>query len=122
MQITKIFKHTTLKYRIFPCSVLFIALGVSSLGWAQTMVNITNTNNSQPAQDTAPAMNLPSTGMTMQQVASSFGQPAEKQPSVGKPPITIWRYADFNVYFEYQRVLHSVRFVPYVRLIQIIIE
>lgn len=115
MQITKIFQ-----YRIFQYSTLFVVLGLSTLGWAETMVS--TTNNSQPAQDTARAITLPNTGMTMPQVESTFGQPAEKQPSVGKPPITIWRYADFNVYFEHQRVLHSVRFVPYVRPMQIIIE
>ena len=109
MQITNAFK----------CSVFLVSIGVSTLGLANTMILPTN---SQLVQQSMPVVNLPSTGLKMQQVASTFGQPAEKKPSVGQPPITIWRYADFNVYFENQRVLHSVRFVPYVRPIQIIIE
>jgi hypothetical protein len=27
---------------------------------------------------------------------------------VGDPPITVWYYPAFNVYFEYNKVLHSV--------------
>jgi len=65
---------------------------------------------------------LPTTGLKMQQVVAQFGQPAEKMPSMGKPPITVWRYADFNVYFEHQTVLHSVRFVPFVRPIEVLVE
>lgn len=65
---------------------------------------------------------LPTTGLKMQQVVAQFGQPAEKMPSTGKPPITVWRYADFNVYFEHQTVLHSVRFVPFVRPIEVLVE
>lgn len=65
---------------------------------------------------------LPRAGMSMQHVESTFGAPAEKLLSRGKPPITVWRYALFNVYFENQQVVHSVHFVPYVRPVQIIIE
>lgn len=64
---------------------------------------------------------LPISGLKMQQVVAQFGQPAEKLPSLGRPPITVWRYADFNVYFEHQTVLHSVRFVPFVRPIDIVV-
>lgn len=65
---------------------------------------------------------LPTSGLKMQQVVAQFGQPAEKLPSLGQPPITVWRYAEFNVYFEHQTVLHSVRFVPFVRPINIVVE
>lgn len=91
-------------------SMLFMLLGVSSLGFADT-------KSADPA--TVP---LPQSGMNMQQVVTTFGQPAEQLPSTGKPPITVWRYADFNVYFEHQTVLHSVRFVPFVRPIEVVIE
>ena len=72
--------------------------------------------------DQAQVSAVPKRGASMNQVTSQYGAPETKHAAVGKPPITIWRYADFNVYFEYQRVLHSVRFVPYVRPTQIIIE
>ncbi|MFA9204222.1 MAG: hypothetical protein ACEQSD_09510 [Flavobacteriales bacterium] len=87
------------------CSVFLVLFGVSAPSMAETIA--------QP---------LPTAGMKMPQVQSQFGQPAEKLASMGKPPITVWRYADFNVYFEHQTVLHSVRFVPFVRPIEVVIE
>lgn len=90
-------------------SIFLMTLSLSTIGLANPIL-----------VDAAPS--LPSTGMNMQQVESRFGAPAEKQPSIGQPPITIWRYAEFNVYFERQQVLHSVRFVPYVRPMQIVVE
>jgi hypothetical protein len=50
----------------------------------------------------------PARGMTMDQVASKFGAPATKVPAVGKPPISRWEYPGFVVYFEADRVIHSV--------------
>ncbi len=103
----------TVKYSVF-----LVSLSLSTLGLASTTANLAVSQPTPPTE----AMTLPSSGTNMQQVASVFGQPAEKLPSIGKPPITTWRYADFNVYFENQRVLHSVRFVPYVRPMQLIVE
>ena len=50
----------------------------------------------------------PTRGMTMDQVATKFGAPATKVPAVGKPPISRWEYPGFVVYFEAERVIHSV--------------
>ena len=50
----------------------------------------------------------PVRGMTMEQVEAKFGQPATKQPAVGKPPITRWDYPGFAVYFEFNHVVHTV--------------
>jgi len=50
----------------------------------------------------------PARGATMDRVESNFGMPLSKQPAVGDPPISSWEYNDFTVYFEYDRVLHSV--------------
>ena len=50
----------------------------------------------------------PARGMTMNQVASKFGAPANKVPAVGKPPISRWEYPGFIVYFEADHVIHSV--------------
>jgi outer membrane protein assembly factor BamE (lipoprotein component of BamABCDE complex) len=50
----------------------------------------------------------PARGMTMEQVASKFGAPVTKVPSVGKPPISRWEYPGFVVYFEADHVIHSV--------------
>ncbi len=46
--------------------------------------------------------------MTMDQVVQRFGEPAEKVPAVGKPPITRWKYPGFVVYFESSYVIDSV--------------
>jgi len=50
----------------------------------------------------------PVRGMSMEQVAAKFGAPASKVPAVGKPPISRWEYSGFIVYFEGDRVIHSV--------------
>jgi hypothetical protein len=50
----------------------------------------------------------PARGMTMRQVEERFGAPSQRRGSVGQPPITRWDYAEFSVYFEYERVLHAV--------------
>jgi hypothetical protein len=50
----------------------------------------------------------PTRGMSMDQVTSKFGAPANKVPAVGKPPISRWEYPGFIVYFEADHVIHSV--------------
>ena len=50
----------------------------------------------------------PARGMTMNQVASKFGAPTTKVPAVGEPPISRWEYPGFVVYFEHERVIHTV--------------
>ncbi len=46
--------------------------------------------------------------MSMQQVRGRFGEPVSIVPWVGDPPITRWVYDEYTVYFEYDRVIHSV--------------
>ena len=50
----------------------------------------------------------PTRGATMTQVEAKFGAPAKRHPAVGKPPITRWDYPSFSVFFEFNRVVHSV--------------
>ncbi len=50
----------------------------------------------------------PHRGQTMHQVETRFGVPEKRYPTVGKPPITRWDYAGFSVFFEFNRVIHSV--------------
>ena len=50
----------------------------------------------------------PHGGMKMEQVEHKFGEPAKRYPTVGKPPITRWDYPQFSVFFEGDRVIHSV--------------
>ncbi len=53
-------------------------------------------------------LEVPSSGMTMEQVSVEYGQARHTLPAVGDPPIIRWDYDGFTVYFEYQRVIHSV--------------
>ncbi len=46
--------------------------------------------------------------MSMNQVRGKFGEPVTVLPWVGEPPITRWVYDDYTVYFEHDRVIHSV--------------
>jgi len=56
----------------------------------------------------APAVNSPERGITMDQVLQSWGEPQQRVGPVGEPPISHWVYPDFVVYFESNYVLHSV--------------
>ncbi len=51
----------------------------------------------------------PTRGMTQARVESRYGAPASVKAPVGDPPITRWEYANFVVYFEYDKVIHAVR-------------
>lgn len=50
----------------------------------------------------------PTRGMDMDKVRAEFGEPAREHPAVGDPPITRWDYDRYSVFFEYDKVLHSV--------------
>src|SRR5687767_9864133 len=51
----------------------------------------------------------PDRGTSMAAVESQWGTPVSRSGPVGQPPITRWQYADFEVFFEYDHVIHSVR-------------
>jgi len=55
-----------------------------------------------------PAADGPKRGATMVDVETAIGSPQRTSGPVGDPPITVWYYPTFNVYFEYDKVLHSV--------------
>lgn len=51
----------------------------------------------------------PSRGSSMEDVQKITGEPENKMDAVGEPPITRWVYSDFTVYFEHQKVIHTVK-------------
>jgi len=53
-------------------------------------------------------MNLPVNGQDKATVEAKFGTPNQKQPAVGDPPISSWKYDTYSVYFEDDLVLFSV--------------
>ncbi|PCJ50014.1 MAG: hypothetical protein COA74_04290 [Gammaproteobacteria bacterium] len=50
----------------------------------------------------------PASGMTREVVEENFGAPESIKDAIGEPPITIWRYNSYSVYFEYNLVIHTV--------------
>lgn len=58
--------------------------------------------------ESAATVARPAHGTTMDGVLQKFGEPQQRLGPVGEPPITHWVYADFVVYFEHDRVIHSV--------------
>jgi len=59
-------------------------------------------------QGSQASIERPKTGITKTQVKSRYGEPNGWRPAVGQPPISSWVYDGFTVYFEYDRVIHSV--------------
>ena len=59
-------------------------------------------------QKQSQSLTIPPSGITMVEVENSLGRPLIKNKPVGKPPIARWNYGEFTVYFEYDRVLHTV--------------
>ena len=62
----------------------------------------------------APAVQVPRTGLSMANVRASYGTPVTEHPAVSTygnpdhPPITRWDYNGFSVFFEHDKVVHSV--------------
>lgn len=51
----------------------------------------------------------PKRGSSMSSVVNLIGQPMRIDRAVGDPPIATWHYPKFRVYFEYDKVIHSVK-------------
>ena len=50
----------------------------------------------------------PTRGMTQERVQATYGSPQNTRSAVGEPPISRWEYANFVVFFEYDKVIHAV--------------
>lgn len=53
-------------------------------------------------------IDFPLRGMDMSKVLNELGEPIQRSPAIGKPPITRWVYPDRTVFFEYSHVIHVV--------------
>jgi hypothetical protein len=60
------------------------------------------------AQEPAPSAPRPSRGQTMESVKAKFGAPTSELAAVGQPPISRWEYPGYVVFFEHDKVLHTV--------------
>ena len=80
--------------------LLWLALGAAAPALAETL--------STPTGTPGATADHPNRGSTMATVQGRFGEPTQRHATVGNPPITRWDYPQFSVYFENDRVLHSV--------------
>ena len=87
-----------------------IALGLFAAGTSLCGVASADELRIPVGQQAADKQHLekPRNGQTKQQVQETFGNPDKQNSAVGDPPISSWEYADYIVYFEYDRVLHAV--------------
>jgi len=56
------------------------------------------------------SIDMPSRGLSMNQVVERYGEPISKKAAIGTPPITEWEYENYSVYFENQWVIKSVAY------------
>jgi hypothetical protein len=78
---------------------LIVLLAAPTFGLADTLIieGIENAASERPAR-----------GMTKGTVENRFGAPSVRRAAVGEPPISRWEYPGFVVFFEYDRVIHTV--------------
>lgn len=50
----------------------------------------------------------PRTGLSKAAVEAKYGSPVKRMGPIGDPPIYVWDYPEFTVYFESDTVIHSV--------------
>src|SRR6266481_1581051 len=86
---------------------LIVATGVFATAASLAQEPSTTAPASSTATSTATSMS-PARGSTMESVRAKFGAPSQEEPAVGRPPITRWDYPGYVVFFENDRVLHTV--------------
>ena len=87
-----------IKLRIVSAIALLAAFGAMANAETVSMDGVTAGSND----------GRPSRGMTQASVESKYGSPVSVDAPVGEPPISRWEYADFVVFFEYDKVIHAV--------------
>ena len=89
-------------------TALFLSLFLLTSGPAAADVLLIDSIQSNPAVQT------PRAGVSMSAVRQGYGNPLTEHPAVSTaggpqhPPITRWDYNGFSVFFEHDRVVHSV--------------
>ncbi len=86
---------------------LVIVVILSMFAATATFAEVVKVPVGQQAADqkTVPS---PHRGSSKTQVKTSLGEPGSIRGPVGKPPISAWEYERYVVYFEHDKVLHSV--------------
>jgi len=92
-----------LKYSAAGLLFSVIALPISGLVSAE----IRTTSVSQQSADLK-HLALPKNGVSKEYVAQKLGEPTRKEAAIGEPPIAVWHYDRYSVYFEHNKVIHTV--------------
>ncbi len=58
--------------------------------------------------NSAEGLPRPARGISMERVLEQYGEPMDRIPAVGMPPISRWVYDGYTVYFEDQHTITSV--------------
>lgn len=97
-----------MRVRIITRLLPAIILGLAGTATVADVVTIPVGQQTRQAEITTPV-----SGQTKSAVTDRFGEPSHKSGPVGDPAIYTWEYPDFVVYFENDRVIHSVvKFTP----------
>lgn len=83
--------------------LLIMACTLSTLTIAEDLVIPVGEQGADKA-----SLERPVRWMTMTEVEEKFGAPLSKASPVGTPAISNWEYPEYRVYFEGDRVLHTV--------------
>jgi len=89
-------------------TALFLSLFLMTSGPAAADVLLID------SMQTNPSVQTPRSGVSMSAVRQGYGAPVTEHPAVSTsggpqhPPITRWDYNGFSVFFEHDRVVHSV--------------
>jgi len=86
-------------------AAVLIALSLGFAASAQTQNLDMSASDQSSTFDQA---GKPTRGMTQESVEANFGSPQNARQAIGEPPITRWEYANFVVFFEYDKVIHAV--------------
>lgn len=84
---------------------LVIATQASLLGTAQADTLLIPLGSQAPELQST---TRPAKGLSTEEVIQIFGKPLKQTPAVGDPPISRWTFDDFVVYFESDKVIHTV--------------
>ena len=93
---------------IYRLTALFLSLFLVTSGPVAADVLLIDSMQANPAVQT------PRSGVSMSAVRQGYGDPLTEHPAVStsagpqQPPITRWDYSGFSVFFEHDRVVHSV--------------
>ena len=97
------------RYLHLSCATLFTIFGLSALLVVHPVV-LADELKVPVGQQSEQNRHIerPASGMTKSQVEQRYGKPQSMGEAVGEPPISSWEYTDYTVYFEYERVIHTV--------------